>query len=142
MRAKMTLPVSDDLPRWDGAGRVQEVVLRLRLSQTTELDRLEFRLNGRRLPDASLRKINQMYYLKAPRHRSGGYWFIYRLDREHWPSKGRNLLEVTLLERDLDVTPAVEMRDAELEIRYLMAKNFGRGEGDPALGSTVYESPI
>ncbi len=80
--------------------------------------------------------------MKAPRHTAGGYWFIYRLDREHWPVKGRNVLEVTLLERDPDVTPPIGLRDAELEVRYLMAKNFGRGEGDPALGSTVYEAPI
>ena len=139
---KIELPVSDDLPGWERAGRVQEVLLRLRLTQTTELDRVEFRLNNRILPGSSLRKINHMFSMKRPRFRGRGYWYIYRLERQQWPVRGRNTVEVTLLERDPDVTPILELHDVELEVRYLMAKNFSRGEDDPALGSTVYDRPI
>ena len=56
-----------------------------------------------------------------------GYWYVYRLDREHWPSKGENIVEVTLTRRDADVLPQVFLRDVELETKYLMGKNFHRG---------------
>ena len=61
------LTVSDDLPRWDGMGRVHEVLLRVRLVQSTELDRIGVRLNGEELPSDHLRKISNMYMMKAPR---------------------------------------------------------------------------
>lgn len=146
--------ISDDLPRWDKVGRVHEVLLRIRVMNTTESDQLRFRLNGVELPDCrhrgrgrpgpqaetpaqatTLRKINEMYRMQSPRYRTGsGYWFIYRLDQVHWPQKGNNNLEVTLLHRDADVTPQVYIRDVELEIKYLMGKNFHRGQ-DLELGA-------
>ena len=126
--------VSDDLLRWDQVGRVHEVLLRVRIMNTTEGDRLSFRLNGTELPAHLLRRINQMYRMQAPRYRTGsGYWFVYRLDRAHWPHQGQNALEVTLLQRDPEVTPRIYIRDVELEIKYLMGKNFHRG-ADPDLG--------
>ena len=101
---------------------------------TTERDRLCFRLNNKDLPAEHLRKINQMYRMSAPRYRTGsGYWFVYRPDRVHWPGKGLNTLEVTLLKRDPDITSQIYLRDVELEVKYLMGKNFHRGQ-DPDLG--------
>ena len=100
-----------------------------------QLDWLKFRLNGEWLPETSLRKINQMYRMSAPRYRTGsGYWFIFRLDRDHWPRIGRNRIEVLLARRDPDLIDDVFVRDVELEIKYLMGKNFHRGQ-DPDLGS-------
>ena len=76
--AKFT--VSDNLPRWDKVGRVHEVLLRVGIAGTTELDRISFSLNGKELPKSILRKINQMYRMSGPRNRSGPtYWFIFRL---------------------------------------------------------------
>jgi len=130
--------VSDDLPRWDEVGRVHEVLLRVRIMGTTELDRLRFRLNGEDLPDVLLRKLNEMYRMHAPRYRTGsGYWFIYRLDPEYWPRKGKNVLEMTLLRRDPDALPQIYVRDVELEIKYLMGRNYARGQ-DPDLGPYEY----
>ena len=132
--AKVKLTVSDNLQRWDKVDRVHEVLLRIRIMNTTELDHLVFRFNGQVLPDLLLRKINQMYRMSAPRYRTGsGYWFIYRLDRTHWPRQGQNSLEVTLTKRDPVALPQVFIRDVELETKYLMGKNFHRGE-DPDLG--------
>jgi len=131
----VSFPVSDDLQRWDGVGRIHEVLLRLRVMKVTELDRLSFKLNGIELPDALLRKINQMYRMSAPRYRVNNcYWYIFKLDREHWPVQGTNTVEVTLLERDPDVSPQVYLRDVEMEIKYLMGKNFHRGFVDQDLG--------
>ena len=129
------LEIADDLPRWDRVGRVHEVLLRLRITGTTELDRLGFRLNGQVLPRERMRKINQIYTMRAPRRqRVVGYWFVFRPDRERWPRQGRNRIEVTLLERDPEVTPPIELRDVELEIRYLRGKNAGRGRDPDDLG--------
>ncbi len=130
---RVELPITDDLPRWDKVGRVHEVPLRLRLAGATETDRVEFRLNGKLLPDSALRKINRVYRMRAPRYRVFGYWFIYRLDPEHWPVQGKNRVEVTLLHRDSDIIPALNLRDVELEIKYLAGKNFARGQ-DPDVG--------
>ena len=78
-----------------------------------------------------------MYRMSAPRYRTGsGYWFVFRLDRAHWPRKGKNTLEVTLEKRDPGVTPQIYVRDVELEIRYLLGKNYHRiPEGD--LGPSI-----
>ena len=96
--------VTDDLPRWQKVGRVHEVLLRLRVLNTTELDSLTFNLNGTPLPDSALRKLNEMYKMSAPRYRVFGYWFIYKLNADQWPRQGRNSVSVTLVARDQDVT--------------------------------------
>ena len=131
--AKFT--ISDNLPRWDKVGRVHEVLLRVGIAGTTELERIRFSLNGKGLPESILRKINQMYRMSGPRNRSGPtYWFIFRLDLAHFPRQGENELEVTLLERDPDVLGEVSLRDVELELKYLMGRHFHRGSVDPDLG--------
>ena len=133
--ARARFSISDDLSRWAARGRVHQVLLRVGIAGTTELDRLSFALNGQELPVDMLRRINQMYRMSAPRHRGGPtYWFVFRLDQEHWPQQGDNTLEVTLLERDPDLLGEVSLRDVELEIKYLMGKSFHRGYVDPDLG--------
>ena len=131
----LSMRVSDDLARWDRVGRVHEVLLRVRVMNTTELDRLRFKLNGKELlPPSSMRVINQIYRMTAPRYRTGyGYWFVFRLDRDNWPASGTNTVEIELLERDPDVTLQAHVRDVELETKYLMGKRFHRGQ-DPDLG--------
>ena len=127
--------ISDDLPRWNRVGRIHQVLLRVRIMGTTELDRLRFTLNGEELAQASSRRINELYRMAAPRYRTGsGYWFIWRLDSSQWPQEGANSLSVTLLERDPQVLPEVVVRDVELEIQYLMGQNFHRDFVDPDLG--------
>ena len=131
---QLELTINDDLPRWDATGRVHEVLLRFRIMNLTERDRLQFRINGKVLPDSALRRINEMYRMSAPRFRAGsGYWFIYRPERDNWPSQGKNTIEVTLLQRETDVLEEVILRDVELETKYLMGKQFHRGQ-DPDLG--------
>ena len=128
------LTVSDDLPRWSQVGRVHEVLLRLRVNNVTELDGLVVRFNGKVLPESLRRTINQMYRMSAPRYRTGSaYWFIFRLGQAYWPKKGENTIEVTLTRRDPDITPQAFVRDVELETKYLMGKNFHRGQ-DSDLG--------
>ena len=137
--AKVELVVSDNLPRWSRVDRIHEVLLRIRVVNTTELDRFSFRLNGKALPETLLRTINRMYKMTAPRYRVFGYWFIYRLDKNHWPRRGKNILEVTLTRRDPEVTPQIFLRDVELEIKYLLGKKFYRGQ-DPDLGDYEFST--
>ena len=132
--SRVRLNITDDLARWGAVNRVHLVRLRVRLTSITELDQLSFKLNGKELPEKLLRKINQMYKMTAPRMRIFGYWFIWDLDRDHWPKQGANTVEVTLLKRDPDVTPELAIRDVELDVKYLMGKNFFRGISDPDLG--------
>jgi hypothetical protein len=133
--AGINFAISDDLPKWDIVGRVYEVLLRVSVTGSTELDRFSFCLNGKELPSNMLRKINEMIWLTGPRGGgSGGYWFVYTLNEDNWPVEGNNLLEVTLDHRDPDVISDVTVRQVELETKYLMGKNFRRGFVDPALG--------
>ena len=140
--ATVGFTITDDLPRFGEAGRIHEVLLRMRVIDHTELDRLSFKLNGVELPDHTHRRINELYKQRVPHYRvMGGYWHIYRLGPDHWPVAGRNTLEVTLLQRDADlVGDSCTLRDVELEIKYLMGRSFHRGDGigigdvDPDLG--------
>ncbi len=134
---RFDLSISDDLPRWHRVGRVHEVLMRVRVMNATERDRIDFGLNGTPLPASALRVINEMYRMgnQVARYRAGsGYWFIFRLDAEHWPRQGLNTVEVRLFERDPEVIPNTYVRDVELEIRYLMGKHYHRDFVDPDLG--------
>ena len=134
---RLELTISDDLPFWNRAGRVHEILLRFRVMNTNQLDRLVFRLNGQALPGSALRKINQMYRMSTPNRGSGfGYWFVYHLDQAWWPRKGKNEVEVRLEHRDSTVIPEILLHDVEMEIRYLMGKNYHRNE-DPDLGPSL-----
>ena len=85
-----------------------------------------------------LRKINELYWMSAPRYRTGsGYWYAIKLDAKHWPKKGNNKLEIELLRRDPQALPEILVRDVELDLKYLMGRNDPRGQ-DGDLGS--YES--
>ena len=141
--ASFELPIADDLPRWDRQQRVHEVLLRIRLTNHTELDQVTFRLNGKVLPESRVRKINHLYRMHAPRFRvNSSYWYIYRLDRENWPKQGKNRIEVTLNKRDPDVTPPLQLRDIEIETRYLLGKNYYRSSEDSDLGPAVVSRPL
>lgn len=128
--------ITDDLTKWDDAGRVHEVTLRVRICQITEIASVSFKLNNLKLPDNCLRKINEIYRMNAARYRvNDGYWFIFELNRNHWPVRGNNTLEVILLETNPNmITPEPYIRDVELETKYLIGKNFHRGFVDEDLG--------
>ncbi|MBI82135.1 MAG: hypothetical protein CMJ81_02975 [Planctomycetaceae bacterium] len=130
---KVEWSVSDDLTRWQKAGRVHRVLLRVRLTDGTETDQVSFTLNGKRLPESLLRKINHVYKMRSPRYRVFGYWYVFELDSGHWPVQGTNELEVTLTHRDQDLGRPLAVRDVELDIKYLLGRNFHRRD-DVELG--------
>lgn len=141
--------ITDDLPRWDQVGRLHGVILRMRVVNATELDRYKFKLNDKDLPDRLLRVIDTSYGKGTPRYRTKGYWFIFKLDKEHHPVHGTNILEATLTEEDSDFAQDARpgalstvaernnvryLRDVELEIKYLMGKHYYSGVVDTDLG--------
>ena len=129
------LPVADDLPHWHQRGRVHEVILRVRLTNITEMDQVRFELNGQDLPAECLRRIDETYRMQAPRYRAGSaYWFVFRPPESLWPRLGDNRVTVRLLERTADTAPDIAVRDVELEVRYLMGRAFHRGYVDGDLG--------
>jgi len=136
--AKFDMDISDDLRLWDKTGRVHQVILRIRIEATTELDKWEFILNSNKLSENGLRKLNRMYVMSAPRYRRTGYWYIFTLDKENWPVKGKNNLKINMEKRDDGVIPLPQILDVELEIKYLMGKNYHRDYVDVELGP--YES--
>ena len=136
-QARVAFVVSDDVKKWDRAGRVDAVILRIRVTETTERDRLRFVFNGRELPESMLRRVNRMYAMQAPRYRVFGYWFVFRLEKKYWPKRGRNALAVEIVRRDGQVLPAARLRDVELEVKYLMGKNFHRQPVDADLGPSL-----
>ena len=133
---KLDLTISDDLPRWDRVGRVHELLLRMRVTQTTGVDRISVKLNERELPEDRMRKINRQAFWTAPYYVVvDSVWHVYRLDTDFWPVMGPNSLEVTLTERDPEVAHIqVRLRDVELEVKYLKGKNWYRGFVDADLG--------
>ena len=135
-----TFTISDDLQRWGAMGRVHDVALRIMLSGVSEIDQIAFRLNGKPLPDSLRRTINQMYRLRSPRHRIFGYWYVFKLNTDHWPQQGVNELEITLEHRDTILTMDAAVRDVELDIKYLMGKSFHRGFVDQDLGPYEFSS--
>ena len=131
---KIVNTIADDLAKWDEVDRVFDVKLRFRITSATETDEYVFKINGNTIPDDFLRKINRTYLMASPRHRIFGYWYVFKLPKEFWPSKGKNTLEVTNLKRDDDIVNLPELRDVEFEIKYLMGKNYHRSFVDEDLG--------
>lgn len=126
--------VSDDLARQEAAGRLHEVLLRVRVVGVNERDRLTIRLNGAVLPASGRRVIDLSANIAWTRRRIAGYWFLFRLTAAaRRPRRGRNTLEVTLDESDPELTAPRALHDVELKIDYRIGRRFSRG-ADPDLG--------
>ena len=138
--ANLEMDISDDLGLWDKTGRVHQVILRIRIGETTELDEWEFRMNGNKLLDSSLRKINKMFTMSAPRYYRWGYWYVFTLGKENWPAKGKNQITINMKKRDDGVIPLPKVLDVELEIKYLMGKNYHRDYVDAELGPYEFKT--
>ena len=68
--------------------------------------------------------------------------FVFELafcDEAFWPTPGRNLIEVTCLQRDGQISAAkpLGLRDVELEIGYRRGRHWHRGEETGALGPSL-----
>ena len=122
---RVSFYVADRLHHWHKLGRVKSVVLRVRVDNLIpDYDQVKVEFNRKVLPESILRKVDMTYRLIGPQsssHSLGayGYAYDYHLGPEHFPKKGRNLVEVKLLKRDPDVDfdPSVLRVDCKIEYR-------------------------
>ena len=112
--------VVDDLPRAAAEGRVEEVRLKMLISNLRPGDELEYRLNGRPIqPDAFLKPL-------AP-----SVWYVFGaltavLRGDALPVRGRNELTVVVQARD----PSSETAASELVLRSVeLTARFAEGAG-------------
>lgn len=128
------LRISDDIEKWSAASRIDEIILRVRVTNSTERDIYSVKLNGIPLPDSLRRTINTHYGKTSQYGKLRGYFFVYHLNQQTWPVQGINEVEVTLEECDPQTDPERYVYDVELEVRYLMGKRFYRSIQDSDLG--------
>ena len=125
---EVPLRIADDLARWQRLGRVDEVVLRIRLSNfEPDSNRIRVRWNGSPLPDSILRRID-LHFRVIRQGPIGPYGYVleYRLTPEHYPRPGDNTVELTLLKRDPKLSIPVGAYDVDCSIRYLAHRDFER----------------
>jgi hypothetical protein len=129
---EVTFSITDDLGRAEAQGRLEEVVLRLRVMGAECEDRYRVRLNGGDLPEELAGKRDLTYYYSGPRYRAGyGYWFDYRLIPPHWPRQGENRVSAQLVHRAADLSVPVVLSEVELMVRYRPGRNWWRWPGRP-----------
>ena len=124
----LTLPfaIADDLPQWQALGRVKSVRLRVRVTSIEpSLDKLAIRLNGRNLPD-SIRNDIDLHFRVLENMVVSPYGYIleYHLSPDHFPKKGTNQVEVTLLKRDPRISSSIDVLDVDCHIDYRHHQNF------------------
>ena len=128
--ARIRLRVGDDLERARRLGIAADVKLRLRVLNLTSSDRLEVRFNGASLDEASCRSAffpngeagglhQYSFFADAYFGVPGPYhWLELKLDGASLPRAGMNEVEVSLRERNPEVTVDPILNDVELTVRY------------------------
>lgn len=126
--AQWIVRVADELARWHALGRVDEVRLRVRLSNfQPSADEVRVELNDRVLPDSDLKKVDLTYRLwQMGAINPYGYVFDYRLRPEDFPKHGRNAVKVTLVKRDAMLKVPLEVYDLDFSMRYRLHRHFER----------------
>ena len=120
------IQTADDLSRRSKDGRVETVRLSVRLTNIElDLDEIDIHWNGRPLADIP-RRASDLHFrvMETAIANPYGYVLEYDLPREHYPRKGDNTLTVTLVQRDPNITAAVELYDADLTITYRPHRHF------------------
>ncbi len=124
--AEVPFRIADDLARWHKLGRVKSVRLRVRFTNLVPSgDRITVELNGTRLPDSILSRVDLNYRLIAVGAVNPyGYIHEYRLSPEYFPKAGRNQVKVTLVERDPMLLTPFEVYDVACAVDYRLHRNF------------------
>ena len=116
------------MAHWNTLGRVKSVELKLRFTNfQPSADRVRVELNGAELSNSILEKIDLTYRLIGIGAASPyGYILNFHLGPEQFPTRGRNLVKVTLLARDPMLNLPFELHDVDCEIRYRLHRDFER----------------
>ena len=118
-RYPIPFTIADDVE--GAAHRIRQVILRLRLSNMVSADRLSLVLNGRSLErETCLRDYGQFNLRRPGPHLVDPYrgqWLEFHL-REVRPSRGRNVLEISLDQRPTKLAGKVTVDDVEVIVEY------------------------
>ena len=117
---EVTLKIADDLPAAGTEQKVEEVRLRVRITNIEpSLNEVHVRLNGKRLPESILR-LDDLIYRQQKLGAYGPYGFVYefRLPEPLWPRRGENRISVTLARKDPGIDTRYEVSDVDLVIEY------------------------
>jgi hypothetical protein len=124
----LDLRVADDLVRWERAGRVESVRLRVRISAIeASLNEVQVRLNNLVLPDELL-QLNDINYRLTSSGAVGPYGYVYEfeLPPERFPKPGVNPVSILLRRRDPRISLPFEVYDVDCKVRYRRHRNFRR----------------
>jgi len=122
------LHIADDLPRWQAEGKLDEVRLRVHLTNfEAGLNEARVELNKRVLPDSILSK-GDLHFRAIKNAIAGpyGYLFDFLLPLEYFPERGDNLVKITLVKRDPKLKLPVEVYDVDCSIKYRVHRHFER----------------
>lgn len=117
---KLRLKISDDLESTGGQEKVEEVRLRVRITNIEPtLNRVRVKLNGKTLPEDIL-SLDDLTYRLQPMGSFHPYGFVYDFDLPEslWPRQGENQVRVTLEKRDRRIQTRYDVHDVDLVIRY------------------------
>ena len=120
--------VADDLDRWQEAGRVEWVRLKVRITAIeASLNEVEVRLNNQVLGD-DLLLLNDYTYRLTSKGPVNPYGFVYEfvLPPDCFPREGDNRVTVILRQRDRKISLPFEVYDVDLEVRYQQHGNYQR----------------
>ena len=110
--------VSDDLQRWHAEGRLDSVVLTLRLSNleyADGLNQLAVALNGRELPQGERCRPADLHFHVLPEGPVGPYGYILAFELTaafEFPRLGENEVELALTKRDEKIEIPMEVTEA------------------------------
>lgn len=128
--AEISLRIADDLARWERLDRIRSVRLRIRLvGYSPNHDKVEIRLNGTLLPEATADKTDLTYRLMSTGGGGPyGYIFEYRLEGGNYPPPGPSRMTVTLKKKDRRLALPLVVYHVDCSIRYRLHRSF---ESDP-----------
>ena len=123
---EVPLRVADDFRRWHSLDRVRSVRLRVRINNLEpSLNRLRIELNGKSLPDSILEIHDFNYrFVKEGVAYQGSQIYEYRLPLDYYPKPGKNVVKVTLLEKDPDVDLLFAIQDVDCSVEYRLHRHF------------------
>ena len=125
---KIPLRISDNVPHWHALGRIESIHLRIRITSIEPtLNPVNCRFNGHLLP-AEILQLNDLGYRLIHTGSVGPYGCSYEfhLTEKHFPIMGLNTVEITLEQRDPNITIDYNVYDIDCAIRYRLHRNYQR----------------
>ena len=120
------LLMADDLSHYHSLGRVNQVVLAVRIGNLEPpLNHVVIALNGCPLPDSMVRITDLNYrWVKYGVAYQGSQIYGYQLTPEYYPKQGVNRVTVTLKKKDPAVDMVFAVQDIDCSVDYLLHRHY------------------